>query len=89
MASIPWARRDRGHHVPYGRRSAVVVGVPAAGGGAAAGGGNWPCADGCGGPLDELAVTIERTAAVIARARARLAGTMPHSATRKISALAR
>src|SRR5258708_5897842 len=25
MTSTPWARRDRGHHVPYRRRSAVVV----------------------------------------------------------------
>jgi hypothetical protein len=35
MTSTPWARRDRGHHVPYRRRSAVVVGVPAAGRGRA------------------------------------------------------
>lgn len=38
MTSTPWTRRDRGHHVPYRRRSAVVVGVPVAGGGAAAAG---------------------------------------------------
>ena len=35
--------------------------------------------------LDELAVTIERTAQVIAQARSRLAGTMPDSATRLVS----
>jgi IS5 family transposase len=35
--------------------------------------------------LDELAVTIERTAAVIAQARSRLAGQMPGSATRLVS----
>ena len=29
MTSTPWARRDRGHHVPHHRRSGVVVGVPA------------------------------------------------------------
>jgi IS5 family transposase len=35
--------------------------------------------------LDELAVTIERTAQVIAQARSRLAGTIPDSATRLVS----
>jgi IS5 family transposase len=35
--------------------------------------------------LDELAVAIERTATVIAQARARLAGTMPDGATRLVS----
>jgi transposase, IS5 family len=35
--------------------------------------------------LDELAVTIERTAQVVAQARSRLAGTMPDGATRLVS----
>jgi hypothetical protein len=35
--------------------------------------------------LDELAVTMERTAKVIAQTRARLAGNMPDSATRLVS----
>jgi IS5 family transposase len=35
--------------------------------------------------LDELAVTIERTARIIAQARSRLAGQMPDSATRLVS----
>jgi IS5 family transposase len=35
--------------------------------------------------LDELAVTIERTATVIAQARSRLAGVMPDGATRLVS----
>ncbi len=35
--------------------------------------------------LDELAVTIERTAAIAAQARSRLAGQMPGSATRLVS----
>src|SRR5205823_6237756 len=33
MTSTPWARRDRGHRVPYCGRSAGVVGVGLAGGG--------------------------------------------------------
>src|SRR5215470_8107009 len=39
MASNPCAGRDRGHRVPYDRRSAVAVGVIAAAGAAAAAGG--------------------------------------------------
>ena len=35
--------------------------------------------------LDELAVTVERTAQIIAQTRARLAGQMPESATRLVS----
>jgi IS5 family transposase len=35
--------------------------------------------------LDELAVTVERTARVIAQARSRLAGTMPDSSSRLVS----
>ncbi len=35
--------------------------------------------------LDELAVTIERTAAIVAQARSRLAGQLPDSATRLVS----
>jgi transposase, IS5 family len=35
--------------------------------------------------LDELAVTIERTATIVAQARSRLAGQMPDSATRLVS----
>jgi IS5 family transposase len=35
--------------------------------------------------LDELAVTIERAAAIVAQSRSRLAGTMPDSATRLVS----
>jgi IS5 family transposase len=35
--------------------------------------------------LDELAVTIERTATIVAQARSRLAGRMPDSATRLVS----
>jgi IS5 family transposase len=35
--------------------------------------------------LDELAVTVERTAIVVAQTRSRLAGQMPHSATRLVS----
>ena len=35
--------------------------------------------------LDELAVTVERTAAIVARARSRLAGQMPDGATRLVS----
>jgi IS5 family transposase len=35
--------------------------------------------------LDELAVTIERTATIIAQARSRLAGRLPESATRLVS----
>jgi transposase, IS5 family len=35
--------------------------------------------------LDELAVTIERTAAIVAQTRSRLAGQMPDSATRLVS----
>jgi transposase, IS5 family len=35
--------------------------------------------------LDELAVTIERTATIVAQARSRLAGQMPASATRLVS----
>ena len=36
MASTPWARRDRGHRVRNGRRSADVVGVDVAAGGVGA-----------------------------------------------------
>jgi IS5 family transposase len=35
--------------------------------------------------LDELAVTVERTAAIVAQARSRLAGQMPDGATRLVS----
>ena len=35
--------------------------------------------------LGELAVTIERTATVVAQARSRLAGQMPDGATRLVS----
>jgi len=35
--------------------------------------------------LDELAVTLERTAAIVAQTRSRLAGQMPESATRLVS----
>ena len=35
--------------------------------------------------LDELAVTIERTATIVAQTRTRLAGQVPHSATRLVS----
>lgn len=35
--------------------------------------------------LDELAVTIERTATIVAQTRSRLAGQLPHSATRLVS----
>jgi transposase, IS5 family len=35
--------------------------------------------------LDELAVTVERTKTIVAQTRSRLAGQMPHSATRLVS----
>ena len=35
--------------------------------------------------LDELAVTIERTATIVAQTWSRMAGQMPHSATRPVS----